>query len=284
MGFLKGDSYSAVSDGGHMGWLFLLAIPDLCFAGKPVMGHISADPVKISYLCFLAEQIAFAPENDISALRRDPTYIKRLRSGNAKTSPLANGIVDNAFMLTKNISLLVNKVSCRLGIFGVVLDHASIVPVWHKANVLAVRLVCVDEAILLCNLPHLRLPQITEWKLRVCKLFLRHRIEDIALVFVFVQSFFEEELPVLLLDSCIVARNKIIAAQNPRSHIELVKFHVTIAVDTRIGCDPVLIAFDEFADDQIMKSIREIKHIIWDSEFAGDTPGILDVLKRTAGT
>ena len=283
MGFLKSNSYPAVSDGGHMGWLFLLAIPDLCFAGKPVMGRIPADPIKISYLCFLAKQITFTPENDISVLRRDPTYIKRLRSENAKASSLANGIVDNASMLTKNISLLVNKIPCSLGIFGVELNHASIVPVWHKANVLAVRLVCVDEAILFCDLPHLRLPQITKWKLRVCKLFLRHRIEDIALVFGFVQSFFEEELPVLLLDSRIVARNKIITAQNSRSHIELVKFHVTITVDTRIGCDPVLIAFDEFADDQIMKSIREIKHIIWDSKFIGDTPGILDILERTAG-
>ena len=279
MGFLKSNSYSAVPDGGHMGWLLLLTIPDLCFAGKPIMGHIPADPVKINYLCFPAKQIAFMSENDISALWRNPTCIKRLRSRNAKTSPLANGVVDNTFMLTKNISLLVNKIPCHPGIFGVVLDHASIVPVWHKANVLAVRLVCVDEAILLCNLPHLRLPQITEWKLCMRKLLLRHRIEDIALVLGFVQGLFEEELPVLLLDSCIVARNKIITAQNPRSHIELVKFHVTITVDTRIGCDPVLIAFDEFADDQIMKSIRKIKHIIWDSKFTGDTPGIFDIVK-----
>ena len=96
---------------------------------------------------------------------------------------LSNGIVDNAFMCADFLPVQ-GEERTWLGLIGKdALYGLCISSVGHKANVLAVRLVGIDEAAFFGNFPGMGLFIVAQRKLRVGELFLREVIQDIALVF-----------------------------------------------------------------------------------------------------
>ena len=73
-----------------------------------------------------------------------------------------------------------------------VLHELGVIPVGHKADVLAVVLAGVDEVPLLRNLPHLGLVQAAQRQAYPGQLLLGEVVQHIALVFALVQSLFQE--------------------------------------------------------------------------------------------
>jgi len=103
--------------------------------------------------------------------------------GKSQLLVLSNGIVDNAFMCADFLPVQ-GEERTWLGLIGKdALYGLCISSVGHKANVLAVRLVGIDEAAFFGNFPGMGLFIVAQRKLRVGELFLREVIQDIALVF-----------------------------------------------------------------------------------------------------
>ena len=163
------------------------------------------------------------------------------------------------------------------------LDEGGIVAVGHKADILTVGLVRVDKAVLLRDTAHLVLAQSAERESDMAELFLRQRIEHIALILGGVERLFQQIFSVFFLDAGIMTRHDQITSQLPRTEQELVEFHIAVTVDTGIGRDAAAVAIDEFADDLLFKILGKVEHIIRDPDAVTYRARVLDLFERTAG-
>ena len=185
-------------------------------------------------------------------------------------------------MRSQHISASIHKIARRGLAAGLQFDDMRVIAVWHKADILTVRLIRVDEAVLLRQRANVRLAQVAERKARVRQLLLRHGVQHIALILGRVDRLFQHIAPVPFLDSDIMAGDHTIAIQNFRPIKQLAELHIAITIDAGIRRNPVLIAFHESANHRISKIIREIEHVESHTEFIGDAARILHILQRTA--
>ena len=263
-------------------WLFLLAIAGLCLTADGITRNLSADPVEVTDRAHRREEFFLIAEDDGILLGVDPHDIDRRADADAEVLALADRVVHDALVPPQHAAVRRKEVA-RLHRAAVPLDEGRIVAVGDEADILAVGLRRVDKAVLLCDAAHLVLAQPAEGKARMRELFLRQRVEDIALVLALVETFAQEPLAVPLFDSCIVTGGDRVAPQLARPVIEAVELERAVAVDAGIRGDPLPLAVDEFFDDLFFKIILEIENVERDAEPAAYRAGVLDVVEGTAG-
>ena len=144
-------------------------------------------------------------------------------------------------MCSKDFALFVDKISGYGGLPGIFLDKGSVIAVRDKTDILAVRLVRVDEALLLGNLTDLCLGIGPQREKCMGKLLLGHGVKDIALILGVIQPFFQKITSGvrILLNLRIVAADNIVCAQFLCFFNQGIKFQEAIAVNAGIGSTSV---------------------------------------------
>ena len=117
------------------------------------------------------------------------------------------------------------------------------------------------------------------------QLFLRHGIQDIALILGWVRSGFQEIAARvgILNNPGIVPSCDTVISQLTGTAVELIKLQKTIAVDAGIRRLAVLIGIDKTLDDILGETFRKIKDIIGHPQTIGDASGIFHILQGAAG-
>ena len=202
---------------------------------------------------------------------------------NTQSLPLANRIVNGTVMGPQNISIRIQECTRYIVLSGVSFQKGNIIAVRDKTDILTVRFSSVDEAIFFCQPANLGLLHVPKGKHCVRQLLLGHGIKYIALILCFVQGFFQEIDAVRLFDTGIMSGHHIVTAKDFCPLKQLVKFHITIAVNAGIRSFTGLICVNETFYDILTKSFFKIEHIIWHPHLIGNVPGIFDIVKAAAG-
>ena len=122
-------------------------------------------------------------------------------------------------------------------------DKGSVVPVGHKADVLAVPLAGIDKAVLLGQGPGLVFGQPPQGQQQPGKLPLGQGVEHIALVLVLIQALFQQPAArgFIPFHPGVVACGHIgVADLLPPAH-ELLKLDIPVAVHAGVGGFPMLV-------------------------------------------
>ena len=150
------------------------------------------DEIKVFHIQFAMEQILIISQNHAVLCRTDFGNVNRLASCNTKPLSLTYRVANNSFMMPKHISVFICKIACRIVFSCKPADKSSIIPIWDKTDILAVRLICVIEILLVCDHAGLMFIHVSKGKHGMCQLLLGKGIKDIALVFCRVSCFFQK--------------------------------------------------------------------------------------------
>ena len=167
---------------------------------------------------------------------------------------------------------------------GIAFQKADVVAVGNEADILAFRLVCIDEALFGGDRAHLGLAHAAERQQRARQLALRERIEHIALVFRRIGAAYEDESVVTAHDLRVVARRHIVAPQVERPFKHASELQSAIAVDARVRRARRFVRTYERLDDGVFETIGEIDRAMGYAQTARNALGILDVVQAAAGT
>ena len=179
----------------------------------------------------------------------------------------------------------VEEIARRVVLAGEILHKAGVVAVRHEADVLTVVLAGVHEVLLLGDGAHFALVQTTQRQADMSQLLLREVVEHIALVFVLVQTLFEQPAArgLVLLHPGIMARDHMIQPVRFCPAKQVIELHISVAVDAGIGRTAGLVDPDEFVDDLFLKVCRKIQHLVGNIHRIGHLGGVLNVPLRAAG-
>ena len=212
--------------------------------------------------------------------------VHRLAQGDAQALALAQGVTDCAPVGSHHLAVYVQILSCRIGFAGVAGEKSGVVPIGNKADILAVVLAGVDEALLLGNLPDFFFGQVPQRELNVGHLILIQTGQKIGLI---LGSIFglAQQIPAgffVLANPGIVPGYHIVTAQNPGPIQQSLELQVPVAVNTGVGGQTGLVAADKFLYDFLFKSFLEIKDVVGNSQPVGHAAGILYIVQGTAGS
>ena len=188
-------------------------------------------------------------------------------------------------MLSQHPAGLVDEVAVGVLLSGVPLNECGIIPVRHKADVLTVVLLRIDEAVAGRKLPHLVLAlKFPQRKLGVCQLLLRHGVQHVALVFGGISALFQQPPARCLIvgDAGVVSCDNDVIPQHPCPLIELLELHIAVAVDAGVRRLPPLVGVHKAPDDLFPEVLLEIEHIVLHSQTIGDASCVLRIFQRAA--
>ena len=193
--------------------LLLLAVTNLGFGAEFCRRGIKGDEIKVFHIQFAMEQIFIISQNHAVLCRTDFGNVNRLPGRNTKPLSLTYRVANNSFMMPKHISVFICKIACRIVFSCKPADKSSIIPIWDKTDILAVRLICVIEILLVCDHAGLMFIHVSKWKHGVCQLLLSKRVKNITLVFCRVSCFFQKISAIFpLFNSGIVSGYYIVTA------------------------------------------------------------------------
>ena len=86
-----------------------------------------------------------------------------------------------------------------------------------------------------------------------------------------------------LLDTGVMPGHDAVAAEDERPFHELFKLHIAVAVYAGVWRQAMSVGLGEASYDLFVEGLREVEHIIPDTQPAGDGSRILDVLESAAG-
>ena len=265
-------------------WLFRLTVACLDFALDRFVQMIPWDQIDIVDIAVITHKVILTSEDDLIGIQGFAADIEGFRCGNTETTALADSVVDLTFVLAEDFTFFVNEVARFGSLSGVLLDEGRIVTVRNEADILAVRFVSIDEALLLRDLTDFFLGVGTEREECVGKLILSHGVEHIALILGRVESFPEDKTSCLriLLSACIVTACDIFTAKFSCLIEKGGEFQETVTVDTRVRCASVKISICELIDDAFVEFLLHGKYVIKHAETCGNTSSILCIGRSTA--
>ena len=115
--------------------------------------------MEFPYPNFLPEQFLIRPKDHGVVPGTNLGDIVLVGQVETQAPVLADGVADDALMLAQNVALGIHEIP-RLRLFaGPQLDDPCVIPVGDEADVLRIRLIGVDEAAFLGDLPGLLLAQ-----------------------------------------------------------------------------------------------------------------------------
>ena len=145
-----------------------------------------------------------------------------------------------------------------------ILNHPGIIPVRHKADILAVRLPGIGQSFRFRFFPDGRLLQTSQREQDMGQLCLRQGVQHIALVLLPVISPQQQPASGFFIKFYIsvVACGNVVAAQLSRFREQLPQLHILVAVHTGIGRPPAFILRNEMVYDKLTEVRTEIKHVM----------------------
>ena len=203
----------------------------------------------------------------------------------AQPLSLPDGVVNHATVCADPFALRVEKVAGLRNFSRVPLNESGIVPVRHKADVLAVRLVRIEKAVFLGDLTHPVLGKFAHRELGVRQLFLGQIVQYIALILAAVQPLFQQIAP----GSFVVCHPGIVSGDNGvhlhflHPEIELFKFQIAVAVDAGVGRPAVFIGVDKPVHDLFFEVCRKVENIVGHMQTIRHAPCVLHIVQGAAG-
>ena len=171
-------------------------------------------------------------------------------------------------MSAEHVACFVDKIAGRELSAEACFNKVGIGAALDKADILAVMLVRIDEAVLFGDFAHLRLVQAAQREHGVRQLLLRERVEHVALVLQGVDRLTQQitAFGFIIADLRIVAGNNIVAAKLLRTHEELVKFQVAVAVDAGVWRSAVDVGIDKTVDNVVLEAFSKVENVIGHAE------------------
>ncbi len=165
------------------------------------------------------------------------------------------------------------------------LQKAGVVAVRHEADVLAVGLAGVPEAVRGGERAHLGLAQAAEREQRVRQLLLRHRVQHIGLVLGGVPGFFQQPAPAfgVALHPRVVPGRDLVHPHQSGALQQPAELDVPVAVDAGVRRLAAAVSLREARDHVAPELPAEIEHVVLDAEAGGDAARVLHVRQRAAG-
>ena len=262
-----------------------MTVADLCGYAHRLRDLRDGDQIHPVRVKLAPIQFFIPTEDDHVLFRPDLQYVKRMLRGDAQTPPLTNRIADGPPVAAQHVPLAVHEIPCRILRAAEALHEACVVAVRHEANVLAVVLFGIHEAIGLRDPPHFFLRPRTKRKTRVFQLFLRHRIKYVTLVFRGVQALFQQHTAILRvgLDPGIVPGHNAVQPKLLHPLKKPPEFENAVAFDTGIRRPALLVGTDEGLDEFLPEQILIVEDMESHPQRLRHRPGIIRVLPGTAG-
>ncbi len=165
------------------------------------------------------------------------------------------------------------------------LDKAGVVAVRHKADVLAVGLLRVDEPLFRGDAAHVALfVKAAEGQQRVCQALLRKGVEDVALIFLGIGS--ASEFPGTAPGGHnlrVVPGGHVVAALLQGKVEQRAELEIAVAIDARVGCGACQVGVHKAIHHGALERLPKIEHMVGDAQALGHALRIGDVRKRAAG-
>ena len=164
------------------------------------------------------------------------------------------------------------------------LKKGQVVAVGHEADVLALGLVGVAEALLLGDGANFRLRKPAQGEHRARELVLRECVEHVALILCGVGRLAERATARLVVAHLhVMSRGDVVAAQLTGAVQEQVELHEAVAVDAGVGREAALIGTCKAPHDTLLELLGHVKGVVGDAESPAHAAGILDVVDAAAG-
>lgn len=181
--FVEADLHPAVrEDGGGAGDLFGL-IPVLGGAADRLCGGVDGGPVEGVGDEQGGEQLLIAAQDHPVALHILRQHIGPAIEALAQPSALSDGIADGTGVVADDLAACIDEFALGVGLAGVLLQKAHIIPVRDEADILGILLFGGNEAIFRRNGADLVLAfKFAQGEAGVGKLLLGQEVEDIALI------------------------------------------------------------------------------------------------------
>jgi hypothetical protein len=147
-----------------------------------------------------------------------------------------------------------------------------------ETNVLAVRFHRSAEAEPSRMRPNFFFCHVADRKTRVRKCRCRHHMQHIALVLSKIGSTFEPQPAITMnANASMVSRRNRIKTKFICSFCKPFEFEMTIAFNTRVWRDALLVGVDVGLDDMLIEFVREVKDDVFNSDLLSNTPCIVDI-------
>ena len=262
-----------------------MAVADLCFYSNGLSNFFKSNHIDFIRSQLAMEQIFVLSQNNGIVRWADICHIDTLSGSQLQAAALADRIMFDTLMLSQHLAFCIHKISRRQHLICKSRNGPRIIPVRHKADILTVRLCCVDKTMFFGDLTDIFLPVFSQWKTYMCQLFLGQIVQHIRLILRRIQSLFQQ-IPatfIILFHTRIMPGHNKVPLQLVHPLKQFAKLQVTVTVDTWIGRTAVSVGFDKAVDNCAVKMLTEIKHIKRHIQLIRHCPGILRIVQRTAG-
>ena len=182
-------------------------------------------------------------------------------------------------MPTEHLARCVDDIARFIGTATVTLQKAQVIAVGHEADILAIVLLGVDEALCLGDFAHMALLYAAQRQKRMRQLVLRHGIQHVALVFFRIESAAKCPAAVPLLDSRVVPRSNMIAPEFFGALQQPAEFHAPIALDARVGRMARFVFLDERPHNLVFEFSGIIEHIMRNSQAKRHITRIFNIIE-----
>ena len=243
-----------------------------------------ADPVHVAKLEARLRERRAGSDDHPRPLRIEADDIERLSGRDAEPAPLADRVMDDARMPAEDAPVDMDDIA-RLGSLGhQALDHVAVASGGDEADVLAVRLVGVQEPVAPRKLAGLDLGKVAERKAKAGELLPGRREQEIALVALGVGRAVERPSA-----ASVVARDHVMPGrQQVGAEIlggveQIGEFHVLVAGDAGYRRLAGNIGAREGLDHLFAKALLVVEHVMGNADPRRDVAGVVDILPRAAG-
>jgi hypothetical protein len=134
----------------------------------------------------------------------------------------------------------------------------------NETDILTLGLLRGSEPCFTGYLSNLWLRVVSDRKQRLAQLLLSTGIEEVALIFIPIDTSKQMISIVTLPDARVVTRRNFATAKSNSSLPKLSKLHLTVAIDTGIRSEPTLVRLYKSLNNLALKCALKIDHIEWD--------------------
>ena len=201
----------------------------------------------------------------------------------SKSFSLSYGVVYDSLMSSNRIAMYVYKISRNRLKSCFILKITGVISIWHKAYILAIRLVSHHKSVVLCNFSDLRLAVLSNRHECPGELLLGEIVESICLILLYSPGLLESISSIWkLYDPCIVSRSNIIAPDGHASRKQRLPFYISVACNTWIRSSSAFVFVHKIVYYVLLEFFLEIHNVIRNIELRCHTPGIIHSRKSAA--
>jgi hypothetical protein len=164
-------------------------------------------------------------------------------------------------------------------------QQAAVVTIWHKANLLTLRLLCSHEATRTCDFAHFGLRHVTEWETSPRDCGTIESVQEVGLVFLAVDGGAQSPREPVIRDSatCVVpSGNGITAEEGTPLTNERAELDRRVAANARARRLTALIGRNKWLQDGIGELLFKVLNVERDAKMIGNATRIIGGIKGAA--